>query len=460
MDETNHADTRRLSTWEDEQHDRNSKRYALNTLLSSTSDGRCSPVRSCLSENWDEVSDKQQRYYVRKAEEIFEAALMVLAPGQEDKLRDAVKRKGGFGTVTEAEVTHASKFGLRDAIVQAYIAADSWQTKRQILSLLVHQSSKKDLQQLIPGLSTWCIDQARRHTAETGAGQPVPHKPIVRTRLHPVKADHFIDFISSPTLLQDVAFGTKTLHLSTGEKLTIPATIRTTIPSRIVKMYKLHCTNTGFESASERTLYRILEACSASLQKSLQGLDNFTADGSGAFDKMQIIVDSLVNHGLVDKCWSQSVSERLKHGKNYLKLDFKSHVDKSDWCGDHCISYSLSDPKNEKHQSQCTHDHDLACERCEDLRNALSEINEKINNVRSHMTPEDLARLQFDYKHARKDIEEWKKHILRTINQEKAKHEILQILNEKTCLIIMDWPHNNGLTSIILYYILTIISAI
>ena len=46
-----------------------------------------------------------------------------------------------------------------------------------------------------------------------------------------MKVDHFINYISRPDLLQDVAFGTKTLKLDSGERIIIPAVIRTLIPS-------------------------------------------------------------------------------------------------------------------------------------------------------------------------------------------------------------------------------------
>ena len=46
----------------------------------------------------------------------------------------------------------------------------NWQTKRQILSLFVNDFSKTDLQEIIPGLSKWPIDQARRHAIDVGEG--------------------------------------------------------------------------------------------------------------------------------------------------------------------------------------------------------------------------------------------------------------------------------------------------
>ena len=48
------------------------------------------------------------------------------------------------------------------------------------------------------------------------------------------QSNHFLDFISRPNFVQDVAYGTKTLKLSNEEKMEIPNVVRTVIASRIV----------------------------------------------------------------------------------------------------------------------------------------------------------------------------------------------------------------------------------
>ena len=83
---------------------------------------------------------------------------------------------------------------------------------------------------MIPGLSKGRTDQARNHATETGKGQPILEKPIYRARIKNAKVDHFLDYISRPELLQDVAFGTKTLKLDSGGGgggVIIPAVERT-----------------------------------------------------------------------------------------------------------------------------------------------------------------------------------------------------------------------------------------
>lgn len=97
-------------------------------------------------------------------------------------------------------------------MIKAYDQAESWQTKRQILSPFANDFSRRELQTLIPGLTKWRIDQARQRATEAGKEQVVS-ETIFRKRIDQGKVDHFISYISQPQLHQDVAFGTKTLKL-------------------------------------------------------------------------------------------------------------------------------------------------------------------------------------------------------------------------------------------------------
>lgn len=75
---------------------------------------------------------------------------------------------------------------------------------------------------MVPGLTTWRIDQARKHSAVVGEGVYKEREPIVRYRLDGEKVDHFLDFVSSLHYLQDVAYGTRKLKMSTGESIEVP----------------------------------------------------------------------------------------------------------------------------------------------------------------------------------------------------------------------------------------------
>ncbi|KAL9954343.1 hypothetical protein ACROYT_G041867 [Oculina patagonica] len=238
LDSENSEPEEEVSIWCDEKELQNERRQALNDALGNLTNGRFSPIRSTLYASWDDISSTQQKYYMRKAREAVTASLSVISPGQEKELWNSIRSE----SIIEREDGDSSKrkrfdtsTGLIDVLIKAHDQAGSWQ------SLFANDFSRAELQTLIPGLTKWRIDQARLHANEVGKGQIVPEKPIFRTRIDPVKVDHFINYISRPDLLQDVAFGTKTLKLDSGERIVIPAVIRTLIPSRIIHQYTSYC---------------------------------------------------------------------------------------------------------------------------------------------------------------------------------------------------------------------------
>ena len=124
------------------------------------------------------------------------------------------------------------------------------------------------------------------------------------------------------------------------------------IPSRIIEQYTSYCKQKDFEPASTRSLFRKLEICSASMQKSLHGLDNTTAEGTETFDSLRTIGHNLVENG-AEGHWGETMREKLKEAKRYLKTDYKIHVGRSKNSSDHCTVHALSDPDNLDFCGQC-----------------------------------------------------------------------------------------------------------
>jgi len=94
------------------------------------------------------------------------------------------------------------------------------------------------------------------------------------------------------------------------------------MPERIVQQYQQYCCETNFEPMSKRTLQRVLAVCSSSVRKSLQGLDNFSAQIADAFDHLEKLVDNLVDCGKTQQ-WAREIKQQLRLLKQYLKGDYK-----------------------------------------------------------------------------------------------------------------------------------------
>ena len=230
----------------------------LNSFLLKSTDGRISPVRSQCKSDFMTVSSSTQRYYRKKAHQAVETVLGAIAPGNSSWLLQQVFTKHHSGRPVSAASEEES---LVSRLVTLYNEANSWYTQQQILSLFASDYSKTELLQLVPGLTKFRIDEARKHALKTKPGQLIEPPIITRTRLDPVKIDHFLDFISSPSFLQDVAYGTKKLKLSSGEKIEIPNVVKTVISSRLIQLYQTYCEETSFKPLGRSTLFNILKVC-------------------------------------------------------------------------------------------------------------------------------------------------------------------------------------------------------
>jgi hypothetical protein len=137
------------------------------------------------------------------------------------------------------------------------------------------------------------------------------------------KLDHFLSFITSGQVVLDLPFGEKTLKLSNSATVTVPNVVRTLIPEQVVQQYITYCKETSFAPMSRSSLCRVLTVCSASVRKSLQGLDYFSADGAQAFDDIEELVQKLGDEYNKGHTWAKNMVSKLKMAKRYLKSDYK-----------------------------------------------------------------------------------------------------------------------------------------
>jgi len=82
-----------ISIWSDKVEEQQKRRQLLNNTVSSLSGGRISPILSTLNTSWDDISNTQQKYYLRKAIESICTALLVLSPGQEEELWSTLQQE-------------------------------------------------------------------------------------------------------------------------------------------------------------------------------------------------------------------------------------------------------------------------------------------------------------------------------------------------------------------------------
>ena len=80
----------------------------------------------------------------------------------------------------------------------------------------------------------------------------------------------------------------------------------------------------------------------------------------------------------------------------------------------HCRRFALSDSKCSDYLEACNHIHDVACDRC-----SLT------------LQPEELDGLKFNTEQARRNINAWKAHLLRLVNQDEARINVISLLSPR-----------------------------
>ena len=164
-----------ISIWDDQILHQDINKTLLNKAVQEISGGCVSPIKSVLSSPWNELSSRQQNVYVRKSSQVVKAALETLAPGQEH-LWQTLQKSPPYGPEEPPLKKKLWDNETVQTLIQSYNEADSNQTRKQILPLFVNDYTKEELSEMIPGLTKWRMDDARLHSAEMGAGRPVPKK--------------------------------------------------------------------------------------------------------------------------------------------------------------------------------------------------------------------------------------------------------------------------------------------
>lgn len=107
---------------------------------------------------------------------------------------------------------------------------------------------------------------------------------------------------------------------------------------------------------------------------------------------------------------------------------------------DHCRQYALSDPENTEFKSQCKHNHNDKCVQCELLSSTLKEVTDALDKMTTgHVTEDEQEEITFKATQAKQNILSWKAHLLRNVNQDEARLDMLNKLDERSAFLVQDW---------------------
>ena len=180
------------------------QRTKLNEFLSACNVGSTVGV---YKKKWQDISLHTRRSRVSKAKESIVAALNVIASGDAGPLWKALKESKSVEKALGIAEESQSDRKYLEALAETYNNASSWATRRQILSVMADLASLEKIQAYIPSITEFKFAIARKHKIEYGQGVPLPLQKSPRMRVDTNQLDHFISFITSPHIIQDLPFG-------------------------------------------------------------------------------------------------------------------------------------------------------------------------------------------------------------------------------------------------------------
>lgn len=174
-------------------------------------------------------------------------------------------------------------------IAEQYMSCSDRQTRMEVLATVAPVLRYLELEKYIPGLTPYAWKEARRYAKIVKSGRQIPPPSAIKERYKKKAVSLFIAFITSPYVVSDMPFGSKTVWTSGGTKEEIPNLLRHTVNTRIIKQYQefLRVTHPGPQPGtvdpefqlSESSMWKILDYCKASTRRSMMGLDYITYDG-------------------------------------------------------------------------------------------------------------------------------------------------------------------------------------
>uniref|UniRef100_A0A914VI08 Uncharacterized protein n=1 Tax=Plectus sambesii TaxID=2011161 RepID=A0A914VI08_9BILA len=156
---------------------------------------------------------------------------------------------------------------------------------------------------------------------------------------------------------------------------------------------------------------------------------------------------TILDRNLEDRDFVEMATMRLKESHQYLETDFKLHVKEVSRVADHCIRHALSDRKDAAFAAQCqggglndSHQHDLVCDRCEQLKSVLGEIRKHVSKYA--LPDNEKERVEAKYLAAERAIMEMRRHQLRSVLSSTTRKNIVEELGTEgnaDALLTLDW---------------------
>ena len=267
------------------------------------------------------------------ADQIKQIKITDLKESTKQKLRQKIERLQQKLEQRFAEVIAPGQSEDLLVLLQMYEDSDSL-GKLVILSLVNHKKYIKEEIMDYFSCSKYQVDRARKRQAEnSGLSFPQEQKQK-RYCVSQEKVEHFLEFLISSALLQDVAYGVNKIKFHSGENQKVANAILTMKYSHIISYYMQLCQESLYSPLSDPSLWRILHGIKLSQRKALAHLDDVTAAGMNSFSVLSNVSENMNDRSIV---------KAIEEGKRYLKSLYPAKCTAELSFRTHSTSFAISD---------------------------------------------------------------------------------------------------------------------
>ena len=141
---------------------------------------------------WNDCVDRTKRRYIQHTRDIIVAVLKVVSPENAGYLWTALQASKAVNDELGVEgILLPAQHVYLEAIAETYKNATSWDTRRQILSIMTGTASLAAIREFIPGLTHFRYTVANLHRLQHGTGASMPCQPTARFQVDEAQLDHF-----------------------------------------------------------------------------------------------------------------------------------------------------------------------------------------------------------------------------------------------------------------------------
>uniref|UniRef100_A0A0N5BBM9 C2H2-type domain-containing protein n=1 Tax=Strongyloides papillosus TaxID=174720 RepID=A0A0N5BBM9_STREA len=310
----------------------------------------------------------------------------------------------------------------------------------------------KDLESRVDDLTRYQFHIGKRINVDPSLN--VPREKRIIQRVPDNKIEHFIEFLTSPTVSTVLPYDEKNIKYK-DRKIKIGAVILNYSKKDLVDLYKKYCNDRNIESIiSDSTMYKIINCCNLKYKTPKVCVDYIKQAVEDSLFKILDKIKDIPDNVLL-KTESEDIKTFLKFVKKYVINEFQYSITSNDEPSLYSAVHALKeyDKKENKEVSAfiSSENNNLMVS---GIQYYINEFKRKIQNFKKELrsskivkesrsimleVTRNLEMIELYFDELNLNIFNYQAHSIRIYHSEIVKNEILSNMENNSCMIIVDW---------------------